>query len=334
MSQKLLKQKGVYGVGVGLKNPRKPQEGAALIIYTSVPSTVRTAVGTGYSAKKVGKKQEIPIRMVRTKRFCCRLSPSHLRRRIRPLVAGFSIGTQRGSGTAGLMVTDRSGCPLVLSNNHVLNLNNSNAYAPTFQPGGSDSQSVWNRIGRLDRYVPLKKAGFNYIDAATSVPFRRGLLAPRYAGVGVVPGHVTSYRVGERLKKVGRTTGFATGRVESVHTDVQVDYGSYGGLGSIQYDNMTVIRGSRPVSLPGDSGSVWLRRSDNYAAAVNFAGTADGLTSISFPIEWFMQVFRARVARPDGTGVRKVIRRRGSQYTRLLTPNQIRQLQVRRARSR
>src|SRR5690606_15414356 len=98
-------------------------------------------------------------------------------------------------------------------------------------------------------------------------------------------------------KKVGQTTGFRHGVVESVNTDVLVDYGK---LGVIRFENQTIIRGKRPISLPGDSGSVWLRRSDNYAAAVNYAGTDDGRLSVAFPIHWAMRAFRTRVSRPAG----------------------------------
>jgi hypothetical protein len=150
----------------------------------------------------------------------------------------------------------------------------------------------------------------------------------------VVPGYVTAYRVGEKLKKVGRTTGLVNGRVESVHTDLQINYG--GSLGILTFEDQSVIRGTTPVSLPGDSGSVWLRQSDNYAAAVNFAGTADGRLSIAFPVQWFMQAFNTRVARPIGAGrVRRT--QTGSStrsYTRQLTREELSRLKPRTTRAR
>jgi len=50
-----------------------------------------------------------------------------------------------------------------------------------------------------------------------------------------------------------------------------------------------------PISLPGDSGSVWIKYSNRYAAAVNYAGTADGKLSVSFPVHWAMQVFKTSI---------------------------------------
>ncbi|MNE71836.1 hypothetical protein D3C80_1677380 [compost metagenome] len=131
-----------------------------------------------------------------------------------------------------------------------------------------------------------------------------------------------TYKVGDRFKKVGRTTGVVTGTVESIHTDIKVDYGDYGNLGTIQFKNQSVIRGKRPVSLGGDSGSVWLTCRRNFAAAVNFAGADGGLLSISYPIDWFMKVFKSRVARPSNNRICRPNRTKSRSfiYIRPLSP--------------
>ncbi|GJM82609.1 hypothetical protein HMSSN139_51050 [Paenibacillus sp. HMSSN-139] len=182
------------------------------------------------------------------------------------------MGTADASGTAGLIVSsDVNGCSrLILSNNHVLADNNTARFSATLQPGGADGGTIAkDRIGQLERVTKLSRKRPNYLDAATAKPLRRSLLKPAYAVFGIVPGHVRCYKVGDRLKKVGRTTGVVNGTVESIHTDVQVDYGDYGNLGTITFKDQSVIRGKRPVSLEGDSGSVWLTRKGNLAAAVN-----------------------------------------------------------------
>jgi len=221
-------------------------------------------------------------------------------KRIRPVIAGYSIGRTDESGTAGLIVsTDPQGSNrYILSNNHVLVDNNSSRTSATIQPGGADGGSLKkDLVGYMSKYVKLHKKKNNYIDAAISRPLRRSLVKPKYAVYGNVPGYITSYKVGEKFKKVGRTSGVVTGTVESIHTDIQVNYGDYGNLGTINFKNQSIIRGKGPVSLPGDSGSVWLTKKGNKAAAVNFAGSDNGLLSISYPIDWFMKVFGARVAR-------------------------------------
>ena len=306
----ILKQKGIHGVGVGYRDPNRPGKGAAIIVYADAMAT------TGRTRKSRNKRRPsvprylksrsgVPFRIVRSPRFCKKgTNGSPFTRRIRPVIAGYSVGTPEGSGTAGLIVSnDACGrSRLILSNNHVLVDNNTRSYAPTLQPGGADGGAVpHDQIGRLDRFVRLSKRKANYLDAATSRPLRRSLLKPTYAVFGSVPGYLQCYKIGDRFKKVGRTSGVVTGTVESIHTDVEVDYGDYGHLGTITFKDQSIIRGKRPVSLDGDSGSVWLTSKGNYAAAVNFAGSDNGMLSIAYPVGWFMQVFGTRVAQ-TGTG--------------------------------
>ncbi|MDF2646280.1 MAG: hypothetical protein K0Q73_2085, partial [Paenibacillus sp.] len=104
--------------------------------------------------------------------------------------------------------------------------------------------------------------------------------------------------------KSGRTTGFVRGTVEANNVDVRVSYG--GTLGTLLFRNQSVIRGNTgAVSLPGDSGSVWLRSSDRFAAALNFAGTADGRRSISSPMGTVMSTYGLRIAIPAAGGTFK-----------------------------
>ncbi len=332
MAKRVLKMSGVHGIGVGYRDPAHPKRGAAVIVYTDRLTTASTGL---LSATALGKQTSVPVRIVKSGKM--KAHATDYMTRIRPVIAGYSVGTIEGSGTTGLVVavTGTPATRYLFSNNHVLNPSNTDNREATLQPGGADEGTATrDRIGRLYRYVRLNPTGTNFIDAALSLPTRNSLLSPRYATVGVVPGHVTAYRVGERFKKVGRTTGLVNGTVESVYTDLQINYG--GSLGLLTFEDQTVIRGTTPVSLPGDSGSVWLRQSDNYAAAVNFAGTADGRLSIAFPVQWFMQAFNTRVARPVGAGrVRRVDTGSSPRsYTRQLTSEELARLKPRTTRIR
>jgi len=334
MAPTLLKHSKVQGVGVGYHDPERPKKGAAVIIYADALSAVALGIASTVTISVKGKNVQVPIRVVRTGKI---RSHANFQGRIRPVQAGYSIGTAAGSGTAGLIVTNFPGANqrYIFSNTHVLtNPLNSNVRAETLQPGGADNgRPVIDRVGSLSRYALLRRNATNFIDAAISLPVRNAIVTPRYATVGVVPGYVTSYRVGDRFKKVGRTTGLRFGRVDSVNTDVLVDYG--GNLGVITFRNQSVIVGASPVSLPGDSGSVWLRRADNFAAAVNFAGTEDGLTSIAFPVDWFMRRFRLRVARPNGAGIVKNVKTNGNPaFARRLTARELASIRIISARSR
>jgi len=301
LARSMLHHPKVHGIGVGYRDPKHREKGAAVIVYADALSAASLGIPTAVSTHLKGREVRVPIRFVKSGAF---RSHAKYRSRIRPVPAGYSIGTTRRSGTAGLIVTNfpEQNKRYILSNNHVLTnpVNSSNRTA-TLQPGGADKgRRKRDRVGHLELLVKLSRNGINYMDVALSAPTRNSILNPRYAAIGIVPGHVTSYRVGEQWKKVGRTTGFRTGIVDSVNTDVRVGYGR---AGSFRFRNQTVVVGSKPVSQPGDSGSVWLRREDNFAAAVNFAGSTDGKSSISFPIHWAMETFGIRAARPDGTGV-------------------------------
>lgn len=323
----MLKKRGIHGVGVGYKDPAKPHKGAALIVYADkavTTSAPRTKSGSPVRRKPPllpsAVKKQVPVRIVGTGKFrknAVDCSGGRFRRRIRPVIAGYSVGTPEGSGTAGLIVSDK-GCPrsrYILSNNHVLVNENSSRYSPTIQPGAADNGTLRkDQIGIMTRFIKLHKNKPNYLDAALSAPLRRRLLAPKYAVFGNVPGYVSTYKIGDRMKKVGRTTGIVSGRVESIHTDIQVDYGSYGNLGTITFKNQSVIRGKKPVSLSGDSGSVWLTKSGNQAAAVNFAGSDEGRLSIAYPIDWFMKVFGTRVARSGRSALNTPARGKRKSY--------------------
>ncbi len=334
ISKTTLKNPKIHGIGVGYYDPKHPKKGAAVVLYANAVSSTALGLGRRLSSQIKGKTVHVPIRVVKTARI---RSNASFRDRIRPVIAGYSIGTAGGSGTAGLIVS-RGSQLYIFSNNHVLtNPINSRNRAETLQPGGADDgRSPRDRVGHLSEFIRLSTSGSNRVDAALSRPVRNSIVSPQYATIGTIPGHVTSYRVGDRFKKVGRTTGFTRGRVDSVNTDVQVDYGA--DVGVLTFLNQSIILSSTPISLPGDSGSVWLRNSDNFAAAVNYAGTADGKTSVSFPVDWALSALRVRVARPAGqrAGRVKVVdtHKDNAAYTKRLTAKELSRLKVSQAKSK
>jgi len=328
----LLKQSGILGVGVGYYNPKNPKDGAGIIIYSQKAVAQTMSIPNTVSAMVEGKNLKVPVRVVKNNSFKSNLSttPTQFTRRVRPVQAGYSVGTPKWSGTGGIVVTNSNGTRLfLLSNNHVLNKDNSSGYTETLQPGGADGgRSVKDRIGRLYSYVKLKKSS-NYIDGALSIPPSNKLLSTSYAILGKLKGYFVSYKVGSKFVKVGRTTGLVGGWVESINTDVKVNYGSYGGLGEILFKNQTIIRSSMPISLPGDSGSVWVDYKTKYAAAVNFAGTQDGKLSVSYPIYWAMQAFKMNVATLNKGSKQLSEESKGNKsYTRPLTVDELKDLDV------
>ncbi|WP_029192352.1 hypothetical protein [Paenibacillus harenae] len=352
----LMKRSGISGVGIGYANPNQPSRGAAVTVYMdhAIPTS---AINSSVKAISGGS---FPIRLIRTKPFRRHeaaaplivkqkrgrvFQPALFQSRIRPVPAGTSIGTfgPAMTGTAGLIVT-KNGALYVLSNNHVLIKANSPVFSETVQPGPADGgQTSVDRIGQAFEYIPLNPSGINFMDAALAAPLTPSFLNPRYlvSATGqliTVPGHLNSYGVGEQFVKSGRTTGFVAGTVESINVDVQV--GPYPELNDavLLFRNQTVITGQSAISLPGDSGGVWLRRSDNYAAALNFAGS--GNRSISTPIATVMQAFGVLVALPAAgsafkAGVTKgTARSNNYRFTRPLSNIQKQRIRVIRLRRR
>ena len=316
----------VVGVGVGLLDPDDESKGAAIVVYVKqdLSKAILDAIPKSVAVTVEGTTVSVPVRMEESGEFFSnayvkqvpdamagwlldlRSSDPEYTRRVRPVPAGYSVGPPTWSGTAGLIVINYPAADqlYVLSNNHVLNNDNTTSYTETLQPGGADGgQSGIDRIGRLDRFIELQKDSDNYLDAATAIPLSNSLLDPRYGKRRwVLPGHYVQYRVGWKMVKAGRTTGDVGEDhdviVDSVHTDTSVGYGPYGGLGTITFKDMSIIKSSEPVSLGGDSGSVFLRKDDRYACAVNFAGPSNGLYGVAFPVNWFMSAFGCRVAAP------------------------------------
>lgn len=330
ISNKLLQRKDVLGVGVGYSNPSNPKEGASIIVYSQKTTANTLTVANSITTKVNGKKISVPVRVVKNESFHPNSNTlsTNYSMRIRPVKAGYSIGTPNWSGTAGIVVTNSTKNRLyVLSNNHVLNKNNQAGYTETIQPGGADGgKTVRDRIGRLYQFVKIKKQN-NYLDAAISIPLNNSLLSTKYAIIGNLKGHSIRYKIGDKFIKVGRTTGLVGGWVESINTDLKVNYGNYSGLGEVQFRNQTIIRSNMPISLPGDSGSVWINYNNRYAAAVNYAGTADGKLSVSYPVHWAMQVFNTSIPVSKSLGS-LVSSKSDSTSTNPLTDKELKSIQV------
>ncbi|MDR6551307.1 hypothetical protein [Paenibacillus qinlingensis] len=325
LSPMLLKRAEVIGVGVGYADPKKPSAGAGVIVYTHqkiVPSGLNNLKSV---ASKLGSS--VPVRFLSSNSFKSHVYKAakpkaykavSFQSRNRPVPGGVSIGKTNPSstGTAGLIVIKNNQL-YILSNNHVLVRNNSSAFSETVQPGPADGGvSGTDRVGRAFQFVPLRPSEVNFQDSCISLPTSNSVLNPRYLRSSsgqliTVPGHLLSYPVGLQVFKSGRTTGAVRGTVESNNVDVRVSYG--GSLGTLLFRNQSVIVGtSGPVSLPGDSGSVWLRASDRYAVALNFAGPPDGLRSICNPIGVVMSTYNVRTAIPAAGGTFKAGHMKGA----------------------
>jgi hypothetical protein len=226
-----------------------------------------------------------------------------LRNRVRPVEGGYSIG--HFAITAGTMATavydqlpgatanpPRSGIGIprrfyCLSNNHVLaNSNNAQPGDPIVQPGPFDGGTVpQDVVARLDRFVviqfepPLPRNQHrNLVDAAVGVGEFDTLDREIY-WQGYVRGWYPAarLRVGDTVKKTGRTTNHTIGQVLATQATIDVNYGG-NPLRLARFSNQIVTTN---MSAGGDSGSLVLSMrdgsqpatEDNFAVGLLFAGS-------------------------------------------------------------
>jgi hypothetical protein len=211
-----------------------------------------------------------------------------VRRRTRPLRVGSSIGHLRiTAGTLGCFVTrtGRDGAEdFILSNNHVLADENRGTRGDRIvQPGPRDGgKASTDTVGTLADFVKLKAR--NEVDAAIAT-IEGGLEYYPFwvTGLGVIAGLAPSpIDIGDRVAKLGRTTGLTRGRVSAIEIDdLTVEYD----IGDLRFDNQIEIapEGGSPFSLGGDSGSLVV---DGRRRAVGllFAGNDVDATYVN-PIE-------------------------------------------------
>lgn len=203
----------------------------------------------------------------------------------RPVVGGVSGGlfaAVKSTGTIGCIAKDGTGRTVLISNNHVF------AYDigtipykgvkgdPIIQPGSADGGTINDKVATLEKWIPVTLTG-NIVDVAYAIPVvgtNTPNLCNLYSGSSADP------VIGMTLSKGGRTTGCVSGIVESIKVTSNVTYTIKTSTGDIiykaQFDDCISVRGTIPVALGGDSGSIWVTPSGNNVVGLTFAGNAAG----------------------------------------------------------
>lgn len=203
--------------------------------------------------------------------------------RRRPLVIGCSIGhAATTAGTLGAFVTPRAGAPrlAVLSNAHVLAPDPvARPGDPIVQPAPADGgKARRDTVARLTRAAPLRPGRPSRVDAAYAV-LEPGIGAEPASlpSLGNLRGAAAELDIGERVAKIGRSTGLTRGRITALELDnVFVDYG----IGRVRFDDQIEIEGAPgprggAFSAAGDSGALIIT-GNLTAAALLFAGSDHG----------------------------------------------------------
>lgn len=214
--------------------------------------------------------------------------PNHRVRNLNFGVSGGNINdaTRRFccSGTLGALVTDGTNS-YILSNNHVLGLSGgANAGDDISQPGLIDNNCQTPPI--VADFTLAPQLGPSNVDAAIA-QLRPGEMAADgfIQDIGVPSSMVRAPSIGLSVAKSGRTTGFTTGTIGSINTNVSVQYQRGCGQGKkfvVSFTNQVVINSST-FSAGGDSGSLIVTNdSAHNPVALLYAGSST--TTIGNPM--------------------------------------------------
>jgi hypothetical protein len=184
--------------------------------------------------------------------------------RVDPLQPGVSVGSDHATGTLGLIVIDTlTGDKCILSNDHVLN--SDTAYQPGLRDGGSKQRDKVGESLRSIRTIKGDAALFKITDTTRKID--QEIFGTKTTLTNAkLP---TSKMI---LKKSGKETGVTEGIVTSdigVYKIQNSDYAVNGFLVSPNSD-----RG--PITIAGDSGSVWFDESTSEGVGLHIGISQDG----------------------------------------------------------
>lgn len=208
----------------------------------------------------------------------------------------FPLGHGWVGTNGGAVIDTTNGTYGILTNSHVAGeVSDVRVASPIGQPGGNGPP-----FGALRRSVPVSFASnaenlvdccFVSDDEAYKTDGRFLACIPEIAGVGPIdprPWNEADVRVGLAVQKVGRTTGYTTGKIVRVGNTSQVGYEK----GTARFVRQFVIQGDGGAfSQPGDSGSLIVDM-DQRPVAHLYAG--GGGTTLGNPIEFTMQLLKIK----------------------------------------
>lgn len=177
---------------------------------------------------------------------------------VRPLVGGVSVSAyvagQGWAGTLGMVTYDNK----LLTNTHVIALDLSNNFltagTPVIQQGSYDGGTLTNRVGGLEKYIPIVFGRTrNYADAAIAT-IDSGITATMGTQFNESDNYqitgTTTVAALDYVRKSGRTSGVTESLVYMTNASVTVNYG--GGKSAYFADQIVILQ---PFSEAGDSGS-------------------------------------------------------------------------------
>jgi hypothetical protein len=212
--------------------------------------------------------------------------------RQRPVVAG--ISTAHYQVTAGTLAYfcrsvrhgDDPTRVYALSNNHVFaNLNQAQAGDPLYQPGPADGGTDKDHFANLHRFRKVQLGGLepNRVDAAIGELLPAITYKEEVCSIGKITG---TDQAAESLavRKHGRTTGYTEGTVTDLAYDALV------GMDHSDPSLVALFEGQMRIetvvpypsfALPGDSGSLVVKKDAPTAVGLYFAGPPNGFYGVA-----------------------------------------------------
>jgi len=232
-------------------------------------------------------------------------------------ISGANTNLDGNCGTIGYFVRKKTFLPrktdvCLLSNSHVfVDLQKAavDEHDLIMQPSPGEAASS-RAIGELVDFAVLKfdndGADANYVDAAVAKLWKQQAYQPLIPMIGAVKGFVNKddVEVGESVRKFGRTTGFTSGSVFSVHLDIRIRYDRTGQ--EAFFKDQFLIKPDEKQSAKfvdrGDSGSLVVD-SAGYAAGLIFSGASGTRKLKDLGVETISDSGAMVVERVDNYGV-------------------------------
>lgn len=264
---------GVYGVGLGRNSPEKINvylKSECPKITCNIPEEIGGVKVNKIVTGKITSLAQMPQGQTVIDRVA----------RERPYYGGMSVSTRTTTaGTLGIKCYDAiTREPLILTNNHV-GANESSIQAKTasegealLQPGVYDG-GIYpdDKISELVRVIDFDREGENIVDACVHRPDNPDDFADTVLEIGNVT-EIGEAVIGDTVRKSGRSSGLNESTIVDVSATIKVDYETMKG---VTFKNQIVIVPA--IGLGGDSGSAVIRKRDNKAVGLLFAGS-DSIT--------------------------------------------------------
>ncbi|RJR39589.1 MAG: hypothetical protein C4567_11785 [Deltaproteobacteria bacterium] len=279
---RLMAEPEVVGTATGLDNADEP----TVVVYT------RQAVAVGAIPPSV---DGIPV----TVKVTGEIRPMQADYFPRPVPIGVSVGNKRecAAGTIGCRVKDAAGKVYILSNNHVLAMENVSPLGVGIaQPGLFDAavQCVYSTtylLGKLYDFEPISFTQNNIMDAAIASTNKSKLgNATPNDGYGKPKTTTAAAAIGQQVQKYGRTTGHTLGAISAINATFDINYGTDVNPRFARFVNQIVVSSPTAFILPGDSGSLLVTNLKKPVGLL-FAGNGNGTLAIANPINPVLQRF-------------------------------------------